>query len=160
MEYNAFLVTRVYIVPVPFASMAVRDRVVSRRALRALQRPDSFVKYVLVRADVAGFPVSPARVKDIAEVLAAVPPESLEANGVDPIKYYRNIFAAYLAQDDESYEAFKKFWDDLWYVTYGGGGGAGGGGSGLDRLAGKIVDDLVKRIAGGVYSLPPEVIEE
>lgn len=137
------------------------ERIVSRRALRMLKSPRNFVKYVLVRADVSGFSVTPARVEDIARAIAGVPPSSVVQQGIDPLVYYRDLFASFLAQDPESYKAFQRFWDDLWYVELRGGSkGSSKSGSSLDKLVDSIVDDIYRKMTGGVYSLPPEVIEE
>lgn len=135
-------------------------KVISRRALRVLQDSDNFLKYVLVRADSAGFSVTPARAKSIAQAVAGNPVQSLEAQGLDPIKYYRDIFASFLAQDPESYVQFKKFWDDLWYVEVMQGSQSGRSDSGIERLADMIVDDLLRKMAGSSIRIPSEVIEE
>lgn len=136
------------------------ERMVSRRALKVLSSPDSFLKYVLVRAGVAGFPVTPARVEELAKAVSAVPPQELLSQGINPVEYYRDVFASFLAQDAESYERFKKFWDDLWYVEYVPPEQLPAGEGGLDRLADSVVDRILRRMAGTPVSIPPEVIEE
>jgi len=136
------------------------ERIVSRRALKALQRPHDFVKYVLVRADVAGFSVTPARVDSIARAVAAIPPDQLVSQGIDPLEYYKGIFASVLAQDPESARLFDRFWEDLWYVKPLTASSRPDVDSNVDRLVDGIVDDLLRKMSGAPIRVPREVIEE
>lgn len=135
----------------------------SPRVERYLNDPDRLVKYILIRASSAGFSVTPARVEQIMKALKDLSTQDLSYLDTDArIELLGEIFAAYVAQDPDSAEDFRKFWKNLWYVCTApsGSGSAGGGKDVLGGIVDNIVDRIAERVSRGIYSIPPEVIQE
>ena len=135
----------------------------SPRVERYLNDPDRLVKYILIRASSSGFSVTPARVEQIMKAVKELSSQDLSYLDTDArIRLLGEIFAAYMAQDPDSAEDFRKFWKNLWYVcnTPSGSGGTGGGKDVLGGMIDNIVDRITKRVSRGIYRVPPEVIQE
>ena len=135
---------------------------VRKRVLRYLDDPDQLLRYIMVRANSAGFSIAPARVQEILSALKALSSQDLSRVSEEvKFRLLEDVFAAYMAQDEEKREDFRKFWRDLWYVCVSEGESKESE-SGLvsDRIVDELVDRISKRIISGIYVVPPEVIQE
>lgn len=126
---------------------------ISLRARRLVQDPDAFARYVLGRAVTAGFPVTPARAENIAQVLRASSQDGLTPD--EAYYLYRDLFKSFLVQDPDRGKEFDRFWDELWLYCA---PKTSGGGRGYIGSVGEDLADRISQALSGQIGIPVEVL--